>query len=107
MSTIVQECLLQALQTIKSPVFCEFTLELGKHSSSFWGDWGHWEEIDKFLEDRFSPYGDFRFVIKVSDKLCDMEVIQSRARVTFPLLAGRDCIHFERFSPDDKRWLAF
>lgn len=97
----------RAISTITSPVFCEFALELGGLPSHFnlspsehWGDWG---EIDKLLEEQFARLGNFRLVIRTG-KLYDRETFQRHAKVIFPLLTSRGCIHFETSPSVDKFW---
>ena len=97
--TIEPYILLQTLSSIASPVFREFVIELPKLLSQFEDqtlqDWGHWVGIDKYLEGRFSRHRDFRLTIR-TDKPYDQATFQRYARIGFPLMARRRCLHFER-----------
>ena len=103
----VPDPLLEALPTIMSPVFCEFTLEMGILPSNFnrpaLEHWGYWGGIDQFLEERFARHGGFKFIIRTG-RLYDREIFQRHARETFPLLAGRGCIYFEISRSIDSYW---
>jgi len=85
------------ISTITSPAFCELVLELGGVPSHFDGSpsehWGHWEEIEKVLEEQFARRGGFRLVIRTG-KLRGWESFKRHGRETFPLLAAMGCIHF-------------
>ena len=56
--------------------------------------WGNWREIDKFFYEQFATHGDFTLIIKTG-KLCEPDTFQRHAKESFPLLASRECIHFE------------
>lgn len=88
-----------SVSTITSPLFHEFVLELNALSSRFDGPspayWGRWEEIDRLFEERFGQHGGFRLVIRTAE-LRDQDAFQRHAEGSFPLLAARGCIHFEK-----------
>ena len=88
--------LIALLSTIKSQFFCEFVLELEKLPSLFdpLVDWDHWVDIDEFLEGRFASRGDFKFVIRTAEPY-DRATFRRHAKLGFPLLVGRKCLHFE------------
>ena len=98
-STFALEMLPRVISTITSPAFCEFVLELTRvPSPSYWETsiyWGHWERIDRFLENQFSERGDFRLVIRTGELGYQETSFQARAKETFSLLASRGCIFFE------------
>ena len=101
--TYLPDRFLQVLSTIKSPAFREFVLELRTRPLYF--DWlpseerGRWEEVEKFFEEQLAVHEDFRFIIRTpgppSWEVLRWEALQGYARVIFPLLASRGCIHFE------------
>jgi hypothetical protein len=99
-SNFQPDVLLEALSTITSPVFREFVLEIDQISSVSWFSWpslerwGRWEEVDRFLGERFAERGDFKVVIRTG-KSCHPESFQRYAAESFPLLAGRGRVHFE------------
>ena len=101
--TYLPDRFLQVLSTITSPVFREFVLEL--RTRPFYFDWlpseerGRWEEVEKFFEEQLAVHEDFRFIIRTpgppSWEVLRWEALQGYAKVVFPLLASRGCIHFE------------
>jgi hypothetical protein len=86
------------LSTITSPFFCEFALRLNDLPDNFaWpssAHWGHWEQLNELLEERFATRDDFKFIIRTG-KLHEWEAFQLQARETFPLWAERGFLHFE------------
>jgi hypothetical protein len=97
-STFRSELLLGVLSTITSPPFCELVLELGGHPRLGKPPSGYqdpWEEIDKYLEERFTDRGDFKILIK-KDGLYGRKSFQRHVKESFPLLARRGCIEFEK-----------
>ena len=93
----------EAILTIRSPVFCEFVLELTGPAYLYdcsdsiygcWACWRGWKGVDKFLEERFARRGDFKIVIK-TDKLEKPLDFKRHVEVAFPLLAQSECIHFD------------
>ena len=97
-STSYVSTLLSALSTIVSPAFRELVFELSHYSSPFSGlspeDQDQWRGVDNLLEERFAERGDFRVVVRSSER-CDSLTFEGFARDNFPLMANRGCIHFE------------
>ena len=94
------------LETITSHVFGEFVLELtpSPFPHNKWSLWDrrHWREMDGFLGERFARHGGFKFIIRTSSRQ-HWEDLRKDARVLFPFLANRGCIHFEIFRSIGKR----
>jgi hypothetical protein len=100
MESFKPDTLLGVLSTVTSPVFHEFVLELDGFPS--WFDEAspmhrdRWEGIDELLEERFAERGDFMVIIRTGGSYYP-ETFQRHAKESFPLLARRGCIYFERF----------
>lgn len=107
LSALALELLPRSISTITSPVFHEVVLELGRVPSDFYGPysmyWGEWERIDRYLWNRFANRNDFRLVIRTGE-LFDRETFEAHAKETFPMLAGRGQIYFERSHLVEKYW---
>ena len=93
------EVLSQTLQTITSPCFSEFVLEVGRvfetrePAHCAWKWWGTWTELDRMFE-RLEVERRFRVVIRVES--LDREpgfFLQAKDRL--PLMAAREGIVFE------------
>ncbi|KAF9645152.1 hypothetical protein BDM02DRAFT_693138 [Thelephora ganbajun] len=95
------------LSTITSSVFCEFVLEFGKLPPYFnrpsLEHWGHWDKIDRFLEERFGERRDFRLIIRTG-KLYNWETFQRHAKKRFPLLTRRGRVLFETSHSIEEYW---
>ena len=93
------DLLIELFSTINSPFFCEFVLELATIPSQleprYLYLWGHWKEIDEFLEGKFSRRGDFKVIIRAG-KTYDQEIFQNFVKGGFPLLVRRGCVRFEK-----------
>ena len=89
---------LRSILTVTSCAFSEFVLELSRVPSQFNGPsseyWDRWEEIDRFLEEKFASRGGFKLIIRTCEPH-DRKTLQRHARETFPWLERRGCIHFE------------
>lgn len=92
--------IVRMLSTITASAFSELALEvtgfpshhLEKTSAEYLGSW---EEVDKFIQERFAERGDFKFIIGTG-RLYYRETFQRHAEESFPLLAKIGCMHFER-----------
>ena len=88
----------RALSTIVSPSFCELVLEMKNYSTGF--DWpspgggSRWEEVDKYLDERFSDRENFKLTIRSTESF-NWSTYQGRARDCFPLLASKGRINLE------------
>lgn len=97
-----QGALLRALWTITSPDFRELVLEVDKVPARLKEKpsehWGCWTYVDKYLgtclSDGLADNGGFKLIIRTGE-VCDWELFQKHAKETFPLLAGKGCVHFE------------
>ena len=102
-----RDALLALLSSIKSLVFCEFVLELGRLPPHFRGPpldhWGFWKGIDHLLEEKFARYGSFRFIIRTG-RLYDREIFEMHVKEIFPLLTEGGRVQFETSNSIDKYW---
>ena len=109
LSALALELLPRSMSTITSTVFHEFVLELGRIPSPpdlrgpYSLYWGEWARIDRFLEKRFASREGFRLVIR-TDELSEREAFETHAKVTFPFLARRGCVHFETSHSAERDW---
>ena len=81
--------------TITYTALSEFVIVLGRfHDRLESMDWSRWDEIDRFLRERFAKRGDFKLIIKAGN-LHVLDSYRRHVQEGFPLLASRGCIHFE------------
>ena len=89
---------LRSILTVTSRAFSELVLELNRLPPQFNGSsseyWDRWEEIDRFLEEKYASRGDFKLIIRTREPH-DRKTLQRHARETFQWLERRGCIHFE------------
>ena len=94
------------LFTITSHTFSEFVLEvkgLSHHSEILPSVLGHWEETDRFIEERFVRWDEnFKFIIRTG-VYHDFETFREHVKEVFPMLTYRRCIYFEMSHSVDKR----
>lgn len=94
------------LSTIKSQVFYEFVLELkglSRDSKILPLVLGHWEETDRFIEERFVRWDrNFKFIVRTG-AYDYLQSFREHVKGVFPALTYRGCIHFEMSHSVDKR----